>query len=123
VAYDHLAADPAAMEHVRTADVVCFGTLAQRHPVARQSISALLDAATQALLVRDLNLHPPHYSVDIVHGSLLRCHLLKLNDDELRTVQTMLGQDDLQNDLDEDTFPLHLLESYGLKLVCVTLEQ
>jgi len=124
-AYDHLAAGPQALARVHAADVVCFGTLAQRHPVARRAISTLLETASlrqaqgtaQALIVCDLNLRPPHYSVEVVRGSLLRCHLLKLNDDELRTVRKMLKQ----NALDEDAFLLHLLDAYGLKLVCVTL--
>jgi len=117
VAYDYLADDPVALARVREADVVCFGTLAQRHPVARQSIVTLLEAASQALLVCDLNLRPPHYSIEVVRASLARCHLLKLNDDELRMVQEMLGQDDLN----EDRFLLQLLDAYGLELVCVTL--
>ncbi len=125
VAYDYLAAGPVAMTRVSAADVVCFGTLAQRHPVARQSIATLLETASlrqaqgiaRALLVCDLNLRPPHYSVEVVRDSLAQCHLLKLNDGELRIVQGMLGRDDM----DEDAFLLHLLEAYGLELVCVTL--
>ena len=116
-AYDYLAADPEAIARVRAADVVCFGTLAQRHPVARQSMVTLLEAAPQALLVCDLNLRPPHYSVEVVRDSLSWCRLLKLNDDELREVQEMLRQDVL----DEDAFLLHLLETYRLELICVTL--
>ena len=141
VAYDYLAADPVAVARVHAADVVCFGTLAQRHPVARRSIAALLEASSlrqnfteprlrraqsscqgapgtaHALIVCDINLRPPHYSVEVVRSSLSRCHLLKLNDDELRTVRGMLGWDDLE----EDEFLLHLLEAYSLELVCVTL--
>ncbi|MEE9616181.1 MAG: PfkB family carbohydrate kinase, partial [Anaerolineae bacterium] len=149
VDYDYLAADPVAVERVSGADVVCFGTLAQRHPVARQSIVTLLEAASlrqpfgklragsfdpsaplragkaqgkargtaRALLVCDLNLRPPHYSVEVVRDSLARCHLLKLNDDELHVVREMLGRDDV----DDDQFLLHLLDAYGLELVCVTL--
>ena len=122
-AYDYLSADPEAIARVRAADVVCFGTLAQRHPVARAdgghpaSMVTLLEAAPQALLVCDLNLRPPHYSVEVVRDSLSWCRLLKLNDDELREVQEMLRQDVL----DEDAFLLHLLETYRLELVCVTL--
>jgi len=127
-AYDYLAADPAAVARIRAADVVCFGTLAQRHRTAQRSIATLLEVASlrqnftelsrcaqstaQALIVCDLNLRPPHYSIEVVRDSLSRCHLLKLNDDELRIVQGMLGQDDL----DEDGFLLHLLEAYGLEL-------
>ncbi|RLC89393.1 MAG: carbohydrate kinase [Chloroflexi bacterium] len=125
-AYDYLAASPAAIERVHTADVVCFGTLAQRCPVARQSIATLLEAASlrqaqgsaHALLVCDLNLRPPHHSVEVVRDSLARCHLLKLNGDELRVVQGMLGRDGL----DEDAFLLYLLDAYKIELVCVTLD-
>lgn len=116
-AYDHLAATPEATARVREADVICFGTLAQRHAAARRSIAALLEAAEKALLVCDLNLRPPHYSAEVVRNSLARCHLLKLNDDELRILKQMLGQDRLE----EDAFLLHLLETYGLEMVCVTL--
>jgi fructokinase len=116
-AYDYLAASPAAIERVRAADVVCFGTLAQRCPVARQSIVTLLEGSARALLVCDLNLRPPHYSVEVVRDSLTRCHLLKLNGDELCLVRGMLGRDGL----DEDDFLLHLLDVYEIELVCVTL--
>lgn len=124
-AYDYLAVNSAAIERVRAADVVCFGTLAQRCPVARQSIATLLEAASlrqaqdtaHALLVCDLNLRPPHYSAEVVRDSLARCHLLKLNGDELRLVQEMLGR----NSLDEDAFLLHLLDVYEIELICVTL--
>lgn len=123
--YDYIAADLTALARIRTADVVCFGTLAQRHPVARRSIAALLDANSlrqaqgdaRALFVCDLNLRPPHYTGEVVRDALSRCDLLKLNDNELRVVRGMLRQDDL----DEDAFLLNLLETYRLELVCVTL--
>ncbi len=116
-AYDCITTDPVAMARIHAADVVYFGTLAQRHPVARQSIAALLDAGAQAFLVCDLNLRPPHYTAEVVRTALSRCNLLKLNGDELRVVRGMLRR----GDMDEDIFLLHLLESYGLELVCVTL--
>ena len=116
-AYDYIVAVPEAVARVRAADVIYFGTLAQRHPVARQSIATLLEAGSRALIVCDLNLRPPHYTAAVVRDSLSRCNLLKLNDDELHALRGMLRRDGL----DEDTFLLHLLEDYGLELICVTL--
>jgi len=116
-AYDYIVADPAAMARIRAADAICFGTLAQRYPVARRSIAALLGANSRALFICDLNLRPPHYTAEIVRDALRRCSLLKLNDDELRVVQEMLAR----NDLDEDALLLHLLETYEIELACVTL--
>jgi fructokinase len=117
VAYDYLAATPQAVARIGEAGVVCFGTLAQRHPTARRAIAELLDSAPQALLVCDLNLRPPHYTPEVVRDALLRCRLLKLNDGELRVLQGMLGCEEF----DEDAFLLHLLQTYDLELVCVTL--
>ena len=117
VAYDYLGIDSAAMTSVRAADAVCFGTVCQRHTVARQSIAALLGAAPQALVVCDLNLRSPHYSLDVVRDSLARCDVLKLNGDELREVQRMVNLEDM----DEDAFLTHLLGTYDLEMVCVTL--
>jgi fructokinase len=118
VAYDYLTADPGAVARIRSADVVYFGTLAQRHPVARREIAVLLEAAGDAFVVCDLNLRPPHILGEIVRDSLTRCHLLKLNDNELHQLQEMLEQ----SVLDQDAFLLYLLETYWLELVCVTLE-
>jgi fructokinase len=117
VAYDYLGADPAAMAALRAADVVCFGTLCQRHVVARHSIIAMLEAARQALIVCDLNLRQPHYSHDVVRDSLEKSDLLKLNDHELRLVRRMVNLEHF----DEDAFITHLLGTYDLEMVCVTL--
>jgi fructokinase len=117
VAYDYLAPCPAAIARVQAADVVCFGTLAQRHPVARHTILQLLEAACDGLVVCDLNLRPPHYSVETVRQSLVSCDLLKLNDDELRTVADMLGL----GMGTQDALMLHLLDTYAIEMICVTM--
>jgi fructokinase len=115
-AYDYLQATPEAIARVATSDVVCFGTLAQRFRLAKESIHTLLSSATNALIVCDLNLRPPHYTTQTVRESIARCNILKLNEDELRSVQEMLGPPDL----DQDEFSRHLLTEYKLELLCVT---
>ncbi|NLF01411.1 MAG: carbohydrate kinase [Anaerolineales bacterium] len=117
VAYDFLASDAAALARAATADVICFGTLAQRHPTSRHAIDQLLEAASDALRVCDLNLRAPHYSEQVVRDSLARCNLLKLNHEELLTVQQMLRL----NSQDDDQLLLRLLDAYGLEMICVTL--
>ena len=51
-AWDHLEVDPRMLDAARTADVVCFGSLAQRSPGARQSIRSFLRATPAACLPR-----------------------------------------------------------------------
>lgn len=116
-AYDYLEPVPEVSDRLAGADVVCFGTLAQRHSVSRATIGELLDGARGALRVCDLNLRAPHYTVDVVRSSVQRSDVLKLNDDELRILQSMLGREDWA----EDRFLLHLIDAYGIALVCVTL--
>ena len=64
------------------AQVVYFGTLAQRHPQAREAIRAVLER-TSALRYLDLNLRAPFATRDLVAESLARADWLKVNDEEL----------------------------------------
>ena len=44
-----------------------------------------------ALKVFDINLRQHWYSKEIIEGSLIRCNVLKLNDEEIVTVSELLG--------------------------------
>jgi fructokinase len=84
VAWDGLIVTAAALEAVRKADAVCFGTLAQRNPVARATIQELLAATPKAALrVFDINLRQEFYSREVIEQSLHAANVLKLNEDEL----------------------------------------
>jgi fructokinase len=98
------------------ADAVCFGSLAQRSPVSRATIGAFLDATRPyCLRVLDLNLRQSYFSRDIVHGLLGRSAVLKLNDDELRTVAELLSLPGA-----ETRVLTGLLEAYPLTMIALT---
>src|ERR1700678_1088468 len=61
VAWDYLAWEPALEPLAVTAEAVCFGTLAQRHPVARETIRRLVRSARNALTIYDVNLRQDYY--------------------------------------------------------------
>jgi len=84
VAWDRIAADEVALEAVRNADAVCFGSLAQRTPHVVQTVATLL-AATRpdALRIFDINLRPPFILPDVITSSLTAANGLKLNEQEL----------------------------------------
>lgn len=92
-AWDFIEANGTAMDLVRTAGAVVFGTLAQRHPVSRGSIRALVRAAREAGVpcLADLNLRPPHFDEEIILWTLRNTDVLKMNVEELRMVSEMLG--------------------------------
>jgi len=87
-AWDHVTANPAAIALAARADVVCFGSLAQRSSVTANTIRACLDAThADALRLFDVNLRPPHDHRPVVERSLALCNTLKLNVDELAVMR------------------------------------
>jgi fructokinase len=92
VAWDFIPATPHALELARQADCICFGTLAQRGAVSRQTIHSILAAAREAcLIVFDVNLRQNYFNRDVVRQSMRSVNVLKLNTDEIDPVERMLG--------------------------------
>lgn len=114
VAWDYIA--PEAMDSAASADAICFGTLAQRNAVSRNSIHTLLDASrTDALRVLDVNLRQDFYTPEILSASLDRANVLKLNDAELKVLARIFS---LHGDLKAQIATL--AERFQLQLVACT---
>ncbi len=98
---------------------VCFGSLAQRNVVSRNTINRFLDAMPQnedTLVVFDVNLRQGFYNRDILCNSMKRCNILKINDEELVTVSRMFGYPGI--DLQDKCWIL--LGKYNLKMLILT---
>jgi fructokinase len=125
-AWDRLALTPEWRELAQTADAVCFGTLAQRADVARETILGFLDVTRpECVRVFDVNLRAPFWSGEVLRGSLGRATILKLNAGELRHVLMGTGVCPHPTEMPDEEALLRgaerLLERYPVKLVCVTL--
>lgn len=91
VAWDNIPLTDEMLYVARNAQAVCFGSLAQRCEKSRETIQAFLDVAPKdALRVFDINLRQHWYSADVITDSLHRANILKINDEELDIVATML---------------------------------
>lgn len=91
VAWDNIPLTNEMLEVAHNAQAICFGSLAQRSQTSRRTIQAFLDAAPQsALRVFDINLRQNWYSAEVIADSLNRANILKINDEELDVVATML---------------------------------
>jgi len=103
----------------RSADAVCFGSLAQRSEQSRRTILKFLDATRKdALRVFDVNLRQRFYSAEIIESSLQRAKVVKLNGEEVSVLKELLG---LRSSLlDEMSFCRLLISRFDLKLVCIT---
>ncbi len=91
-AWDFLKWTPEWYALAGQADAVCFGTLAQRDPVSRETIRNFL-RATRADCVRvfDVNLRDPFFSARTIAESIASATIFKLNDGEVPIVLEMLG--------------------------------
>lgn len=90
-AWDHLMWNPAVEKLAAEANAICFGTLGQRDSVSRSAIRKFVKACPSSTLkVLDLNLRPPFDSPDVIFKSLTIANALKLNDEELPKVASLL---------------------------------
>lgn len=98
---------------------VCFGSLAQRNVVSRNTINRFLDAMPHNednLIVFDVNLRQGFYNKEILCNSMKRCNILKINDEELVTISRMFGYPGI--DLQDKCWIL--LGKYNLKMLILT---
>ena len=119
VAWDNIPYTKGLDELAHQACAVCFGSLAQRSVVSRNTINAFLDAMphdANVLKIFDINLRQSFYTKEILCNSFKRCNILKINDEELVTVSRMFGYPGI--DLQDKCWIL--LGKYNLKMLILT---
>jgi fructokinase len=116
-AWDYLEWTPAWEDLAARAAVVCFGTLGQRRPEARETIERFLAATTtSALRLFDVNLRHSFFTPDMLARSLRLSTVVKLNAEELSSAASMLS---LRASGECET-ARELLKLFDLELVAVT---
>ena len=94
VAWDNIPFTSSLERLAEKTKAVCFGSLAQRNAVSRNTINRFLDAMPQtedSLVVFDINLRQGFYDEKTLCDSMKRCNILKINDEELVAVSRMFG--------------------------------
>ena len=130
VAYDNIPWTPAVEEIAKNARAVCFGSLAQRTAVTRETVHRFLDTMPQlgTLKVFDINLRQNWYSKEVIEESLNRCNVLKLNDEEIALVANILDLGEVPAPTDEKPLQLidfedqcrDIMSIYGLQMIILT---
>ena len=118
VAWDNIPYTPALEGLARQTKAICFGSLAQRSVVSRETINRFLDAMPDedTLKIFDINLRQGFYTKEILCNSFRKCNILKINDEELVTVSRMFGYPGI--DLKDKCWIL--LAKYNLKMLILT---
>ena len=116
VAWDALECPETILDLLKDASVICWGSLAQRSPKSRKSVLDMLAAAPdECVKVFDINIRQHYYSREVIETSLGYADILKLNEDELPLVASLLGLSGQERDIVRQ-----LIEKYALKYLVYT---
>lgn len=119
VAWDNIPYTPALENLAKQTHAVCFGSLAQRNAVSRETINRFIDQMPEdenVLKIFDINLRQHFYSKELIEASLKKSNVLKINDEELVVVGEMFGFADI--DFQDKCWIL--LAKYNLKMLILT---
>ncbi|OQY43949.1 MAG: carbohydrate kinase [Candidatus Parabeggiatoa sp. nov. 2] len=117
VAWDFIAKMPSLKKLAKRTHAVCFGSLAQRSLLSRNTIQTFLkDTPSEALRIFDINLRQSFYSKEIIDSSLQLANVFKINDEELPIVANLL-----RFAVQSERATLKLLAiRYNLRLIALT---
>jgi fructokinase len=117
VAWDFLDWSPQWEELSSTADVVCFGSLAQRSEKSADTIERFLkNTAKNTLRICDVNLRESFYSQGVLRRCFQYADIVKLNDQELLQVSYIFKLGIGTHEM----LARRLLHLCDLRLVCIT---
>lgn len=116
VAWDHIPWTDEMAAIASRLEAICFGSLCQRSEVSHATIDKCLAAVSpECLRVFDINIRQSFHSREIVLWSLEAANALKLNDEELPVVASMLGISGTNEELVKA-----VIETYDLQLAVLT---
>lgn len=119
VAWDNIPYSSDLEDVAKNCKAVCFGSLAQRSSVSRDTINRFLDAMPESedtYKIFDINLRQHFYSKETIVNSLNKCNVLKINDEELVIISEMFA---FENMTPEESCR-KILSDYGLRMLILT---
>ena len=117
VAWDNIPFSPELEELAHNCRAVCWGSLAQRNVVSRDTINKFLDTAPKdCLKIFDINLRQNFYTKEVISESIKRCNVLKINDEELVVIGRLFGYPGL----DMENKCWLILGKYNLDMLVLT---
>ena len=117
VAWDNIPFTPEIEEAAKNCRAVCFGSLAQRSSVSRQTIQKFLEATPKdCLKIFDINLRQNFYTKENITNSRQHANILKINDEELVLIGRLFGYPGL--DIENKCWLL--LGKYNLDMLVLT---
>lgn len=117
VAWDHIPLNDSMKALAEKADAICFGTLAQRSEVSRNTIQTILSLVPeQAYRIYDINLRQHFFTKEIITESLKNCNILKINEEEFLVLKQLFDIHDL-NEMESCRW---FVETFKLRYMILT---
>jgi fructokinase len=118
-AWDFIPCDPGLLALAPQLDAVYFGTLAQRSPVSRATLRALIDATRRdCLRVLDINLRAPWWTPEILRWSCAAATVVKMSEEEVPALLDALELDGAPQDAVNAAHAL--LRRFPVEMVAIT---
>lgn len=114
-AWDFIEVNNAMLNMVKSCDAFIFGSLVSRMPTSYNTLNQILKFAP--LKVFDVNLRPPHYTIDKLLSFMEKADFIKFNDEELLELSKIL--DSRTNSLIENIE--FIAKRTNTQQICVTL--
>lgn len=116
VAWDNIPFTARTENLAKNTQTVCFGSLAQRSAVSRETIRKFLAAMPEdSLKIFDINLRLDYYTREIIEESLQMANMMKINDEEVIKIAALFGWNEEEQDICK-----RLLDEYNLNILILT---
>lgn len=117
VAWDNIPFTNEIESVARNCQAVCFGSLAQRNTVSRNTIRKFIESTPSGCIrIFDINLRQNFYTSNVIHDSLELCNILKINDEEIMLVSRMFNYDSSNI----ENVCRTIMEDFSLEMVILT---
>lgn len=117
VAWDNIPFTNEIESVARSCRAVCFGSLAQRNAVSRNTIRKFIESTPSGCIrIFDINLRQNFYTSNVIHDSLELCNILKINDEEIMLVSRMFNCDSSNI----ENVCRTIMEDFSLEMVILT---
>ena len=116
VAWDNIPFTARTENLAKNTQTVCFGSLAQRSAVSRDTIRKFLAAMPEdSLKIFDINLRLDYYTREIIEESLQMANMMKINDEEVIKIAALFDWNGEEQDICK-----RLLDEYDLNILILT---
>lgn len=117
VAWDNIPFTNEIESVARNCQAVCFGSLAQRNAVSRNTIRKFIESTPSSCIrIFDINLRQNFYTSNVIRDSLEHCNILKINDEEIMLVSRMFNYDSSNI----ENVCRTIMEDFSLEMVILT---